>query len=163
MKVCKECGTISYDKERFCFICGTQFPPDQEPEVIEQAKDLPLSKTLEKSSEEFIPGILSFTGVYTYINFERGYRNDIAFFPDGKVAGAAVGLTSKPTSRGEYQSYQSTGTYVLSNGYADFRLTSESGTVIYHTRILQNALLVDSESLINGYKASGVVFQLVEV
>lgn len=168
MKQCRECGTLSPDDTVFCYICGTRFPENdaEEKSVDSESSDLVNNNESLISDSTHVyeanQSALRTNGVYYFI--EGGFRYLLKFSSDGAVLGTSDINTSIPIAASVSGiTYRDQGRYSIENGQISFSLINQQGQVDYWGQVLNNELLLNLHSHLNGHRASNERYQFVEM
>lgn len=168
MKQCRECGTLSPDDTVFCYICGTKFPENdaEEKSVNSEFSDLVNNNESPIFDSTYVyesnQSVLRTNGVYYFI--EGGFRYLLKFSSDGVVLGTSDTNTSIPIATSiNGITYRDQGRYSIENGQISFSLINQQGQVDYWGQVLNNELLLNLHSHLNGHRASNERYQFVEI
>lgn len=168
MKQCREYGTLSPDDTVFCYICGTRFPEND----AEEKNDDSEFRDLANNNESIISdsthvyeanqSALRTNGVYYFI--EGGFRYLLKFSSDGAVLGTSDTNSSIPSASSiNGITYRDQGRYSIENGQISFSLIKQQGQVDYWGQVLNNELLLNLHSHLNGHRASNERYKFVEM
>ncbi len=118
-----------------------------------------------EASNRFEEGssLLKFTGVYLYTPENTEFTKMLRFFEDGKVTGVTiVNLNDSQIPRvltWFNQGWKDNGTYIVSGNSISFYLKSDAGQVDYKGVIMNDIVLLDVHSKINGHRSFGDVYR----
>ncbi|AUT60222.1 PIN-like domain-containing protein [Paraburkholderia terrae] len=147
-----------YSFPQFLYACKRELHVSIDDAVMKEA---------EAVASEAAPkglGKLRFDGIYRGLSDDGSYSQYMRFFPDGQVIGVSVsGDYSEKILKWFKYGYEDNGMFQWDGKDIVFALSSNMGKVDYLGEILEDHLILNSHSHINGRKLEGKIYNFIPV